>query len=93
MIKIKEISEEEKITLENMKKNHPGYMPRMRAHAVLLSESGFELQELSEIFGVCRQTTATWLKAWSKGGVSALLDKPRSGRPRKVTTEDHQAST
>jgi transposase len=87
MIRIKEISAEEKVTLENMKKNHPGHMPRMRAHAILLSETGYEVQELSEIFGVCRQTTATWLRAWSKGGVCALLDKPRSGRPRKIVDE------
>jgi len=42
---------------------------------------------LSAIFGVCRQTTATWLNAWEKGGIVALLDKPRSGRPRKLTGE------
>ncbi|MDD5276678.1 MAG: helix-turn-helix domain-containing protein [Methylovulum sp.] len=42
------------------------------------------LKELSAIFGVCRQTTATWLTAWEKGGIAALLDKPRSGRPCKL---------
>ncbi len=83
MIRIKELTEEEKITLENMKKSHPGHMPRMRAHAILLSHAGFEVQELSDIFGVCRQTTATWLKSWTKEGICGLLDKPRSGRPRK----------
>ncbi len=86
MIRIKELTPEEKAILENVKKSHPGYMPRMRAHAILLSESGFEVQELSEIFGVCRQTTATWLKAWNKEGLAGLEDKPRSGRPRKEQT-------
>ncbi len=84
MIRIKKISNEERTTLEDMKKNHPVYTPRMRAHAILLSESGFEVQEIAEIFGVCRQSAATWLRGWSKRGVCALLDKPRSGRPRKV---------
>ncbi len=83
MIRIKEISKEERLTLEEMKKNHPVYTPRMRAHAILLSESGFDVQEIAEIFGICRQSAATWLRAWSKYGVCALLDKPRSGRPRK----------
>jgi len=89
MIYIKEISAEERKSLEDMKKNHPNYMPRMRAHAVLLSASGFDLQELCEIFGVCRQTIATWLHAWSRGGINALLDKPRSGRPRKVANKEN----
>jgi len=84
MISIKDITSEERATLEDMKKNHPVYNPRMRAHAVLLSVSGFEVQEISEIFGVCRQSVATWLRGWEKHGLCALLDKPRSGRPRKM---------
>ncbi|MCX7084475.1 MAG: helix-turn-helix domain-containing protein [Methylococcales bacterium] len=84
MIRIKEITAEERATLEDMKKNHPVYTPRMRAHAVLLCESGFDVQEIAEIFGVCRQSAATWMRGWSKHGICALLDKPRSGRPRKV---------
>ena len=86
MIRIKELTQEQRDALENMKKNHQGHMPRMRAHAILLSETGFEVQELSKIFGVCRQTTATWLKSWNKEGMAGLEDKPRSGRPRKEQT-------
>ncbi|WP_157845019.1 helix-turn-helix domain-containing protein [Methylocucumis oryzae] len=29
----------------------------------------------------------TWLNAWDNSGVAALLDKPRSGRPRKLSGE------
>ncbi len=83
MTLIKKLTAEEKITLEHMKKGHPGHTPRMRAHAVLLSNAGFEAQELSDIFGVCKQTTIAWLKSWTKDGICGLLDKPRSGRPRK----------
>ncbi len=84
MLRVKELTQDEKLMLENMKKNHPGNMPRMRAHAILLSETGFEVQEMATIFGACRQTVATWLRAWEKKGVCGLLDKHRSGRPRKV---------
>ncbi len=83
MLRVKELTEEEKVTLENMKKSHPGNLPRIRAHAVLLSNTGFQVQELAEIFSTCRQTTATWLRAWEKKGICGLLDKHRSGRPRK----------
>ncbi|MGZ8237108.1 MAG: helix-turn-helix domain-containing protein [Methylobacter sp.] len=43
-----------------MRRYHPSHVPRVRAQAVLLSDAGFSLKELSAIFGVCRQTTATW---------------------------------
>ena len=86
MLRVNKLTEEEKVTLENMKKSHPGNLPRMRAHAILLSNTGFEVQELAEIFSTCRQTTATWLKSWNKEGMAGLEDKPRSGRPRKEQT-------
>ncbi len=57
----------------------------MRAHAVLLSDAGFSLKQLSVIFNVCRQTVSAWLRHWEEGGSDALSDKPRSGRPPKVT--------
>lgn len=62
----------------------------MRAHAVLLSDAGFSLKQLSVIFNVCRQTVSAWLRHWEEGGSDALSDKPRSGRPPKVTGEARQ---
>lgn len=87
MFYVKALSTEESQTLEDLKRHHPRHVPRVRAQAVLLSDAGFSLKELSAIFGVCRQTTATWLSAWETGGIAALLDKPRSGRPCKLTDE------
>lgn len=58
----------ERETLENMKRYHPRHVARMRAQAVLLSAAGFNLKELSAIFGVFRQITVTWLHAWESGG-------------------------
>jgi transposase len=78
---VTEISDKDKLSLEQMKRNNPNYMARTRAHAILLSNEGVELQELAMIFNVCRQTTAKWLKAWDIEGINALHDKPRSGRP------------
>ena len=72
-----------------MFKNHPSAASRQRAHAVLLSAEGFKLKELSDIFDVCRQTTSTWLHAWEDKGICGLLDEPRSGRPRKLSPQQH----
>lgn len=90
MIYVKKLSAEETLTLENMHQHHPCHASRIRAHGVLLSDAGFTVKELSEVFGVCRQTTATWLQAWERGGVCALFDKPRSGRPCLLSTEAHR---
>jgi Transposase and inactivated derivatives len=84
MLAVTNLSAEERLILENMNKHHSSHAPRMRAHAILLSDAGYSLNELSKAFGVCRQTAATWLNDWKAGGASALLDKPRSGRPCKL---------
>ncbi len=83
MLHIKSITAEEKATLEEMKKNHPSHFTRQRAHAILLSATGFDIRELSQIFDTCRQTAATWVRGWERKGIVGLFDKPRSGRPRK----------
>jgi transposase len=87
MLHVKNLSAEEILTLENMHKNHPCPAPRMRAHAVLLSNAGFSLNALSTAFDICRQTASSWLHSWEDGGVCALFDKPRSGRPCKLSEE------
>lgn len=87
MLFVNKLSSAIKLTLENMHKNQPCHAARTRAHAVLLSNAGYKIKELSGIFVVCRQTTATWLHSWEEGGICALLDNPRSGRPYKLTEE------
>ncbi len=89
MLHIKKITEEEKLTLENMRKNHPGYMPRMRAHAVLLSQDGYQVNDLSDLFGVCKKTIVAWLRGWANAGIFGLIDKPRKnfyGKSQDVLT-------
>lgn len=84
MLTVTNLSAEDRLILENMNRQHSSHASRMRAHAVLLSDAGYSVKELSKAFGVCRQTAATWLNDWKAGGASALLDKPRSGRPCKL---------
>jgi transposase len=88
MLYIAQLLPEEQLTLEEMHKNHPAHAPRIRAHAVLLNNSGFKLKEISAIFGVCRQTAATWLNSWENNGICGLLDDFRSGRPPKLPEEN-----
>lgn len=87
MLIVNPLLPEEIETLEDMHKYHLCHAPRIRAHAILLSDAGFKLSAIASIYGICRQTAATWLHAWEDGGICALFDKPRSGRPRSVCTE------
>ena len=87
MLAVNTLTPEEILTLEEMHKNHLCHAPRIRAHAILLSDNGFKLAKIASIFNICRQTAATWLHTWQDGGICALLDKPRSGRPRIFSNE------
>jgi transposase len=86
----KKLLTEERQTLEEMCKNHPCHAPRMRAHAVLMSDAGFSLKELTVAFGICRQTASTWLYSWDELGICGLLDDQRSGRPNKLSAENQR---
>jgi len=88
MLYIKNLLVEEKQTLDEMYKNHPSHASRTRAHAVLLSDAGFSLKDLSTTFDICRQTASTWLHLWDKQGICGLFDAPRSGRPSKLSAEN-----
>ena len=90
MLFVKKLSEEEKLTLEEMFKNHPRHTTRTRAHSILLSHQGIKLKAISEVFNVCRQTSASWLHAWENFGICGLMDDYRSGRPRKIPVEKEE---
>ena len=88
LLHIKKRLTEEKQTLEEMYKNHPCHAPRMRSHAVLMSDAGFR----AVAFDICRQTASTWLHSWDELSICGLLDSLRSGRPTKLSVENqHQA--
>jgi transposase len=88
MLFVTPLSEPEQVTLQEMHQHHPMHWTRMRAHAILLSASGYRVQEIAAIYGVCRQTVSSWLKAWARQGVVGLLDQARSGRPRKLSAAE-----
>ena len=87
MLTVNPLPFEEIKTLEEMHKNHPCHTSRTRAHAILLSDTGFKLKEIASIFNICRQTAATWLHAWRDGGICALFDMARRGRPPILCNE------
>lgn len=63
---------------------------RRRAHAILLSDQGHTINQISEILQVRRDAVSRWLKQWETSGLDGLIDKPRSGRTPILDENDHQ---
>ena len=60
-----------------------------RVNIVLCSAEGRSGSAICREVGVSRPTVTQWLDRYEAGGVEELLeDRPRSGRPRKITPDD-----
>ena len=60
-----------------------------RARIVLSSAEGVSGSMICTRVGVSRPTVTQWLDRYEEDGIEALLlDRPRSGRPRRITAED-----
>ena len=57
---------------------------RRRAQAVLSQHRGLSLQQLAAAYAVGRDTVREWLTRFEQGGVAALAEGARSGRPPKL---------
>ena len=53
-----------------------------RARIVLLAADGEPLDRIARRIGVDRDVVRTWVDRYRVGGLTALEDRPRSGRPR-----------
>jgi transposase len=55
-----------------------------RARIVLLAADGLGTGEIVERVGVSKPTVIQWKRRYGEGGISALDDRPRSGRPKTL---------
>jgi transposase len=58
-----------------------------RARIVLGSADGLSGYELADRLGISRPTVQRWLDRYKAHGVAGLEDRPRSGRPKRITPE------
>src|SRR6266542_7022710 len=65
----------------------PGVRLYTRLKVVQLAGRGYTVQALAEIFDLHEQSVRSYLHAYMEGGVAALPDAPRSGRPAKLPVE------
>jgi transposase len=58
-----------------------------RAQMLLLHDRGETARAIGEIVGRHPATVSRWVRRFLRGGVEALRDRPRIGRPPKATPE------
>jgi transposase len=85
---VRPLTENQRHTLAAIMKHDAIPRARVRAHGILLSAQGLRIKEIAKIYQVDRDTVATWIKKWEQSGIASLYDKPRSGRPPKLTLEE-----
>ena len=77
----------EKRKLERVLKKGGTIKERVRAQMVLLSGDGKTAGEIARIMRVSHDTVAYAIRRYKAEGNAGLADKPRVGRPRKLTAE------
>jgi transposase len=78
-----ELNHTEQIDLQLQARRAVGRVSE-RIHFVLLSAQGYSPPAIGDLMGYDAATVRTWLGAYRDGGVAALADAPRSGRPRQA---------
>jgi transposase len=87
---VKPLTSDQREQLDAIMKSTAPQRTRMRAHAVLLSERRYSLDQIADIYQVDRDRVSQWLEWWEAEYVAGLEDDPRSGRPPKLTEAERQ---
>ncbi len=83
------LTDEQRKGLEKTMKHDVSARARARAHSLLLSARRVVINDIATMYQVGRDTVSSWIKKWEHQGEASLHDQPRSGRPPKLTPEEH----
>jgi len=61
-----------------------------RLQALWLARLGRTCQQIVDVTGAGRRSVQQWVAKYNAGGVDELLDKPRSGRPTRLTAHQQE---
>src|SRR5262249_7030157 len=87
---VEPLTSEQREQLKEIMKSSAPQRKRMRAHAVLLSERRYSIDQIADIYQVDRDRVSLWLDWWEEFKFDGLDDDPRSGRPPKLNEEEQQ---
>ena len=62
-----------------------------RIHAVAMAQQGLSSARIAELIGDSSRSVERWVARYNDQGVAGLPDRPRSGRPPKLSAPQQQA--
>jgi transposase len=81
--RVVDLSDQERATLEALTRRTTVAAGLVRrARMVLLAAAGMPLDRIAREVGADRTIVRTWVDRYRAGGLAALQDRPRPGRPR-----------
>jgi transposase len=87
---VKPLTSEQREQLGEIMKSSAPQRTRMRAHAILLSDRRYSIDQIADIYQVDRDRVSQWLDWWEEYQWEGLEDDPRSGRPPKLTDPEQK---
>lgn len=83
------LTKSQRARLQAVMDKAPSARARKRAHSILLSASGYTIEEIAEIYMIAkRDTVSSWIDAWEERHFDSLYDRPRSGRPHALNSQE-----
>jgi len=80
------LSISDKEALDNFVREKVGRVA-IRALIILWYDDGMPQSQIANLLGISSRTARRWIKRYKHEGISGLLDRPKTGRPRKVTDQ------
>jgi transposase len=87
---VKPLSEEQRKELKEIMKSQASQRSRMRAHAVLLSERRYSINQIADIYQVDRDRVSEWINWWNEFEFEGLDDDERGGRPPLLKEDERE---
>lgn len=85
---VRKLTDKEKQKLTSIKKRRSiDYSLRQRADIILLSAQGCEVKLIAHRTSLDQSNVNKWIKRFNQGGIDALGDIPKSGRPKEITKD------
>lgn len=83
-----QLSQPERITLEEGYEHHTKSHVRRRCQALLLSDEGWKVAEIACLHHVRTRTIYTWMNRWEQLGIVGMMILPGRGVKPKLSAQD-----
>jgi transposase len=87
---VQPLTEAQREQLKEVMRSQSPQRTRMRAHALLLSERRYSIDQIADLYQADRDRGSEWLDWWEQYQLEGLDDDPRSGRPAKLTEKEQK---